>query len=251
MLPAKSISVIIPAYNEESRIGKTLEQLTGNMKHLKEIIVVTDGTDNTGSICSSFGNNIKVLQYKKRLGKGGAIMEGFKVAEGDVLTFVDADGAIPWYEVERLSMMVDKRTPCVVGSRWAQNSKVTKYQPRVRVFLGSAYRHLTNLMLNLNVKDIQCGLKCFEKNLAKQLIPRIFLKDWSFDTSLIYNVSLMGRNIVEEGIEWADMPNSKLKIFKVVPMMFAYVIGLKIVHSRFGPGFHFAFQKLSNIFSAV
>lgn len=246
-----SISVIIPAYNEEKRIRTTLEDLLHNMRYLKEIIVVCDGVDGTAELARSFGDKIKVLEFKDRLGKGGAIIEGFKEATGQVISFVDADGAISWDEVERLSLKVSKQVPCVIGSRWSYDSDITRNQPKVRMLLGKAYRTMTKILLGITVDDVQCGLKCFEKSLAKDLVPKIFLRDWSFDTSLIYNVHLMGKTIREEGIKWADVSDSKVKLLKVVPMMFAYVIGLKAAHSRFTSGFNLAFQKISVIFSSA
>lgn len=244
----ETLTIVIPAYNEEKRIGPTIESIIDNIQELKEIIVVSDGKDETPLIARSFGDKVKVLEFPKRMGKGGAIIRGLEVADSEIVGFTDADGSAPWFEIYRLSKMVDNENQCVIGSRWTSDSKVLKPQSILRIILGRVYRYLAFAFLRIKVKDLQCGLKFFKKELLVQLIPKIRIKDWAFDTSLLYNVNLLGYEIKEVGIIWSNKEETKLRILRAIPLMFAYVIGLRIAHSRYSTKLQPLFHKISRAF---
>lgn len=226
-------SIIIPAYNEEQRIGPFLKSITESFSGNTEIIVVFDGNDNTPEIVKSFGNRVKLIQFSKRLGKGGAIIEGFKQAKGEVVGFVDADGAIPASEVKRLSSMVTDENPCVIGSRWTRTSRIESSEPILNVFAGRVFHYLVFLILGLKIKDTQCGIKFFHRSILNSLLKRITIKSRMIDVVLLFHVKLLKKNIREVGIRWKHVSGTKLPIMKIIPFMFATLVGLRLVHSDF------------------
>lgn len=238
------VSIVIPAYNEEERIKPFLSSLISILEDDIEIIVVVDGNDTTPGIVKSFGERVRLIEFPNRIGKGRAIIEGFKRAEGEVIGFVDADGAISAEEILRLSNLVTKEIPVVIGSRWMKNSRILIAEPTLNRFASRMFHYLTFLILGLREKDTQCGIKFFHKSVIDLIINKIEISDWMIDVALLYHARLIGKEIREVGIVWSHKENSKFRILKGFPIMFFELIGLKIVHSKRLGG---RFQTLSNI----
>lgn len=226
-----SYSIIIPAYNEEDRIAKTIIDLEENIPEIKEIIVVFDGSDNTAEIAAGSGKKVSVLKFERRLGKGGAIIEGFKVASGDVICYIDADGSSPWYEVKRICSMVSEELQAVVGSRWMMTSRVIRHEPLFNRIASRMFHYTVFALLGIRMKDTQCGLKAFQQDLAKALSQRVKITNRTFDVALLYHIHRMGINPLEVGIEWRHDDNTRMPILKVIPMMFMTIIGLRLRHT--------------------
>ena len=214
-------SIVIPAYNEEKRISPFLKSILEEAPSSTEIIVVCDGNDGTADVVRTFGNRVKLVTFFQRQGKGGAIIEGFKIARGEVIGFVDADGAIPAYEVFRLASLTDKDHPCVIGSRWVKGSVIEYPEPVMRVIAGRVFHYMTFMVLGLIYKDTQCGVKFFHKNLLKVLVKRVQVKSWMIDVALIYHTRLLNIPITEVGIRWSHQDHSRLPVFRAPFMMFA------------------------------
>lgn len=227
-------SLVIPAYNEEKRIGPFLDSLVDVLDESYEIIVVSDGDDDTPSIVKKYCNNVRLLEFQNRLGKGGAILEGFKVAQGKVIGFVDADGAINVNDIIKISNSVTKGMPCVVGSRWVKSSVIASQESFFNVFAGRIFHYLVYLLLGIGTKDTQCGVKFFDSRLLSDIIHKITITGRMMDVALLFHVKKLGFPIQEVGIKWNHIPDSKLPILRAVPIMFAILIGLRIRHSEFG-----------------
>lgn len=230
-------SLIIPAYNEENRIGSFLKSLISNLNSLFEVIVVCDGNDLTAKIVNQVDPKIKILEFNDKLGKGGAIIEGFRAARGDIVGYVDADGSIPWYEIQRAFSSVSKVTPVIVGSRWLRSSKILHKQPWHRIILGRLYHYLTFALLGISVKDTQCGLKVYRFDVVQAVLRNIRLRNLSVDTAFLYHCKELGIRIKEMPIEWKDIPGSKFSSGRTVFYMLLTLVGLKISHSRFSNHF--------------
>lgn len=225
----KSISIVIPAYNEEKRIGRTLVDIMDNVTNLYEIIVVFDGNDGTPEIVKSVCPDARVLQFTEKLGKGRAIVSGIKEAKGDIVAYMDADGAIPAIELERLKQF-QKKDNFIVSSRWSADSIVEVKQPLHRIMLGRFFHYFVFIAFRIPLKDTQCGLKIFNTEDAKSIVQKVKVFDWAFDISLIYHGMESGIIPVEKGITWKHDPESKLKVFRTVPRMFISVILMWIVN---------------------
>jgi glycosyltransferase involved in cell wall biosynthesis len=229
--PKISISIVVPAYNEEERIGNFLDSLVNAVPNSTEIIVVCDGDDHTPEKVRSVGGRVRLLQFGSRLGKGGAILEGFKVAKGETIGFVDADGSISASEAVRLALMTSEQEPCVIGSRWVKGSYIVRQEPFLNVIAGRAFHFLTFLILGLGVKDTQCGVKFFHHFTLKSIIKKVTVNGRMIDVALLYQVKLLKSRIIEVGIQWEHKDGTKLRIWKAVPFMFATLVALRVIHS--------------------
>ena len=227
----KTISIVIPAYNEESRIASTIKDIRGSVENLKEIIVIFDGSDKTPEIVESICPDCKVIQHNHRLGKGRAVKEGIEKATGDIIAYVDADGSIPASEVNRLSTLLTDRN-FVVSSRWMKSSKIKVRQPGYRIIFGRVFHYFVFFLFRMDIKDTQCGLKVFRSKSLKEIIQKVRVFDWAFDVSVIYHAMEYGLKPVEVGIEWNNENGSKLKVFKTIPKMFLSVFGMWIINKH-------------------
>ena len=225
-------SLVIPAYNEEKRIGPFLTELTKGLNRNWEIIVVCDGNDRTADIARSHNGRFKVIESKHRLGKGGAILEGFKASIGDVIGYVDADGAIAVSEILKVFSCISEGCDVAVGSRWLNSSVVVSKQPLIRTVLGRLYHYLTFTFLRLTIKDTQCGIKAFRRSALLEVIPKVTIRNLSFDTSLLYNCKKSGSEIREVPIVWSHKDGSRVNSGKAAVVMFLSLIGIWMAHLK-------------------
>lgn len=224
-------SLVIPAYNEEERIVPFLTAVKKNLTDFAEIIIVCDGNDNTSKIAKKIDSRFIVFTFPHRLGKGGAIMEGFKYASGDVIGYVDADGSVSPNEVRKVFEAVTPLNEVSVGSRWVDGSKISIKQPLIRIVLGRLYHYLSFAILGLRTKDTQCGIKAFKSELLAKLSNKVIITNLSFDTAILYHSKKIGSNIIEVPITWQDVGGSKVKPVRTSIVMFLSLVGLRLAHS--------------------
>ncbi|MGP6240020.1 glycosyltransferase [Cuniculiplasma sp. SKW4] len=222
---SEGLSIIIPAYNEEKRIGKILKDLMETVKGVYEIIIVFDGNDSTPEVAKSICTECRILTYNRKLGKGGAILEGINAANGEIIAYIDADGSVPAEELERLRKNI-KKGEFVVSSRWVKGAKLEKRQTLKRIVLSRLFHYYVFGLLRIPIIDTQCGLKIFYAKDAKEIGKKVRVFDWTFDISMIFHGIKMGLSPREIGIKWKDSEGSKLKISKTVPAMFLTVLGI-------------------------
>ncbi len=219
------LSIIIPAYNEEKRIEPVLEEYLNTFKKA-EIIVMIEGTDNTINIIKKLKRKYKNLKYvysKDRLGKGGAIINGFKEANGDVIGFTDADGSINANSFNKLVNEIENYD-CIISSRKIKGAKITKNRPLLQRFGSWGFNLLTKLILGLPFTDTQCGAKVFKKIPSKYLIEKVKSKDWAFDADILYNLKKAKFKIKEMPIDWEHKAGAHFNFakffWKLIPAMF-------------------------------
>lgn len=225
-------SLIIPAYNEANRIVPLLTKLKEIHSDFREIIIVCDGNDETAQIARSLLPTSTVLEYDHRLGKGGAVLEGFRQADGDVVGYVDADGAIDPSEILKVFRCVNDYTPVAIGSRWLKTSYIITRQPILRVILGRIYHYVAFAILGLVQKDIQCGLKAYKRETLNVIMQRLTLRNLSVDTAILYHCKLLGTRVAETPISWKDVNGSKFHPIETSLLMFGTLIGLRLAHSK-------------------
>ncbi len=226
------LSIIIPAYNEEKRVGSTLEQYLNFFKRA-EIIVMVEGADNTLNIIKKLRRRYKNLKYfysEKRLGKGKAVLDGFKEADGDIIGFVDADGCVSAESFGKLVTEV-KNYDCVIGSRKIIGAKVKKNRPLMQRFGSGSFNLLTRLILGLPFKDTQCGAKVFKKIPAKYIVEKVKSKDWVFDADVLYKFKKAKFKVKEVPTEWEYKSGAQFNFakffWKLVPTMFISLIKIR------------------------
>jgi len=208
---SKKISVVIPAYNKGSSIFTVIDQLIKQLKLTAydfEIIVVNDGsTDDTlekAVRAKAFNGNsekIKIYQYPKNTGKGFALSYGFYKTTGELVAFCDADLDLPPVNLRvALAHMDQEKVDIIVGSKRHRDSKVN--YPLIRRVMSFCYQVLIRLLFNLNIRDTQCGLKIFKREILEAVIPKLVVKAFAFDLELLVVARQSGfTNIAESPIE--------------------------------------------------
>jgi len=216
------ISLVIPAYNEEDRIETALSNYYNPFQD-QEIIIVCDGTDNTRNIVGELSKkhpNIKLLIFEKRLGKGGAVIEGFKAAEGERIGFVDADGAVEPDDIKRMFDLLSQ-VDGVIASRRLKESKILVRQPLKRRIASKIFNILVRIIFGLNFKDTQCGAKVFRKEAIKNVSGELNTKGFEFDVELLWRLKKRGYKVIEFPITWKHSEGSGFSLSNAPKMFFS------------------------------
>jgi len=221
------ISIVIPAYNEEKRIGKTLERVYEYFKKKKtefEIIVVDDGSnDRTVEIVEKFSSDkkeIRILKHEKNMGKGKAVKTGILDAKGNLILFTDADLSTPIEEFEKLKKKIENGYDIAIGSRALKGSKIVIPQPFYRRIIGRIFPLLVRLIVIKDFKDTQCGFKLFKKEVAKKIFSQLKTEGFAFDVEVLARGKKENFKIAEVGVLWYNSPESKVSILKSPFKMF-------------------------------
>jgi glycosyltransferase involved in cell wall biosynthesis len=234
------ISIIIPAYNEQERIGNTLEEYAKYYNHHYpanyEIIIVLNGCkDDTEKVLVKYVKKysaIKYLNFPAPIGKGGAIKEGLRAAKGVLIGYTDADNSTRPEILHRLFAVLEL-TPsldCIIGSREVTGA-IVKNKTLKRKIMSRGFNALVNLYFNTGLKDTQCGAKVIRKTMIPKIMPNLLLSDMSFDVNFIVDVQKAGGKILEMPIEWEDDENSTVKPVKTSLLMLMSITRLKILYS--------------------
>lgn len=226
------ISIIVPAYNESKRIKNMLSLYADyflNRYTDSEIIVICDGNDDTAEIVRGMALNhpqIKLFEFASRLGKGGAIIEGFKKSNGDILGFVDADESVSTYQFEKLFDEL-KNFDCVIASRRASGAQILKKHPLKREISSKIFNIISNGLFDLKIKDTQCGAKVFKREAIERVLPKLKSAGFEFDVELLWRIKKEGFSIKEVPIEWQYDDKSSFSL-KYAPTMFFNLIKRRI-----------------------
>lgn len=217
------LSVIIPAYNEESRLPETLIEVynfLSRQKYSSEIVVVNDGsTDHTSETAGSFFRTIEqtsknvtfqVLQHQQNQGKGAAMRTGIMAANGQYLLLSDADGSTP---IEEVVDLLNTITMCeiAIGSRHLPESDIRVYQPWYRRLLSRVANIGIQILLLPGIADTQCGFKLFRKEIAKTIFRLSTINGWGLDMEILFIARLLGYSIKEVPITWLNSPQSRVR----------------------------------------
>lgn len=179
-----SLSIIIPAYNEEAVIAKTLSEVSnylGQQAYSSEIILVNDGsTDDTAKIASGF-SEVVLINNKVNTGKGASIKRGVAAASKDFILFIDADLAISINNCNRFINFASD-FDIVIGSKYIDQK--SEY-PIHRKVIGKTFSFLKSAITGLKIKDTQCGFKLYRSTVAKELFQLSNIKGWCFDVEIL------------------------------------------------------------------
>jgi dolichol-phosphate mannosyltransferase len=225
-----NISLIIPAYNEESRIEASVAIYANHFSN-REIIVVCNGcVDDTPNIVSDLCDkypNIKHLNFREKLGKGGAIKEAFKIAKGDIIGFVDADESVDPKDVDSMIEALS-HSDGVIASRRLRNSKILIKQPFNRRIASKVFNIFVRAVFGLNFKDTQCGAKVFRKRAIQKVLPILRTSGFEFDVELLWRLKRLDFNVIEFPITWKHSAGSTFSLSKA-PGMFFTLLKVRLV----------------------
>ncbi|MCE9613299.1 MAG: glycosyltransferase family 2 protein [Lentisphaerae bacterium] len=234
------LSIIVPAYNEESRIGPMLERyvpyFTARYGDRFELIVVVNGSrDRTAEVTLQYARQnpvIRCLVEPGNIGKGGALLMGFAVAKGQWIGFVDADGATPPEAYDDLVKHIGQAA-AIIASRWTRGAKVSPRQPLDRRLASRLFNTLVRILFGLRLTDTQCGAKLMRRDVLLPLLPRFGITRWAFDVDLLYQIKRAGGRIVEIPTTWSDVAGSKLQVGRASVEMLLALVRLRLLYSPF------------------
>lgn len=213
------LTVIVPAYNEETRLGKTLKTITSYLEEKKvqfELLVVNDGSiDRTVEIAQRIigqRTNCRVISLARNSGKGAAVRRGMQEAQGEFILFSDADLSTPIEEYFKLRRVLDDGADVAIGSRALTDSQVLVHQPWYREKMGKTFNLLVRLILWLPISDTQCGFKCFRREAALLLAGQQQVDGWAFDAELLFIARKQGLKITEVPVQWVNDRGTKVGI---------------------------------------
>jgi dolichyl-phosphate beta-glucosyltransferase len=229
------LSVVIPAYNEESRIPPTLEKLHRYLKDRYgdfEIIVVDDGSsDNTPSAVENLGqklDGIRLVRYAENRGKGYAVRTGVLASRGTLVLMCDADLSTPIEEIEKLKRFIRDGFAVAIGSRGLKESDILERQPWYRENMGKMFNLFVRILVTGGIHDTQCGFKLFRGDIARELFSKSLIDGFSFDVESLFLAKESGYTIKEVPVRWINSPTSRVRIMSDPVKMFLELFQIKV-----------------------
>lgn len=219
------ISIVIPAYNESARLGRTLDRVLnfiGQQEWDAEVVVVDDGSsDGTAEIVRAYAQKYEIVRlvqnpgnrgkgYSVRRGKGYSVRNGVLNARGAIVLFTDADLSSPIEEAPKLIEALDAGADIAIGSRWVRSELQTQRQSVARQVMGRVFNMLLRVLLRLDFKDTQCGFKAFRRSAAKALFPLQKIEGWGFDPEILFLAGRMGFKVAEVPVVWAHDEGTRI-----------------------------------------
>ncbi len=231
----KTISFVIPVYNEEKRLSKTFKalkelELPYGLK-LEEVIFVNDGsTDQTASCIKYYVSSIerkipnnkyriKLISYKQNKGKGYAIKKGMLEVTSDYALFFDADISTPLSELSKFVPKMQKNIDVIIGTRKNGKSTVIIHQPILREFLGRMFTKLATIILNVKATDFTCGFKAFSQKAYKEIFSQSKINGWTYDAEIILLAKKLNYSSVEVPVLWANDSKTKVRLYNAIPQV--------------------------------
>lgn len=224
------LSIIIPCYNEEQRIGKTLAIIgdyLNKQSYTSEVIVVDNGSsDMTNEVVQSYMDKVPNLQIlsRKSHGKGWAVREGMLAASGQYRLFTDADNSTDISQIEKLLPFAQEGYEVVISSRRIDGAVITHPQPWYREILGNMFAFVVRAIMPLGIKDTQNGFKLFTKRASERIFPHQTIFYWAFDVEVLALAHQFGYRIKEVPIVWVNDEGSKMSIKGMIRMLFEVII---------------------------
>ena len=231
------ISIVIPAYNEESRIVPTMEKIIDfvqNREHKSfEIVVVDDGSsDKTADVVKGFAAHapyIRLLKNEINSGKGASVKKGVMDARGDVIYFTDADLSTPIEELDRFFAEI-KDADIVIGSRAIDGADIVVHEPFYREILGKVFCGIVRAFCVPGFIDTQCGAKMFRKEAARKIFPFVKISRFAFDVEVLYLAHVFGYKVKELPVKWFYSSNTRVRPFVDGPKMLLDLLQIRWSH---------------------
>ncbi|MGH7514236.1 MAG: dolichyl-phosphate beta-glucosyltransferase [Gemmatimonadales bacterium] len=233
-------SVVVPAFDEESRIERTLLDMAGYFRGrntVAEIVVVDDGSrDGTSGAVGRLSRRcpeVRLIRLAQNHGKGYAVRTGVVNARGARILLADADGATPIAELARLELALDGGADLAVGSRVVTPGAGVSVRRRwYRHVMGRTFHFLVRSFAVRGVQDTQCGFKLFRGAVAHDLFSRMRMSGFSFDVEVLLMAQRRGYRIAEVPVNWVHQPGSKVRVMRDSLRMAADLLVIRANHLR-------------------
>ena len=212
--------MVIPAFNEAARIGRTVEEVLGHLARgfrRFEVILVDDGsTDGTLEAVAGDRATLRCLRNPVNRGKGFSVREGLKAARFDPILFTDADLSTPIEEAAKLLEAIDAGSDLAIGSRRSPGSSVQR--SLLRRLLGWGFAHLVSVTAVNGFRDTQCGFKLFRRSAAEEVLPFLTIDRWGFDVEILTVARRRGLRVAEVAVRWKQSGKSGIRFATPIEM---------------------------------
>lgn len=218
MSSGSTVSIVVPAYNEQPRLPNTLKALADFARahpQVTEVLIVDDGSrDETSAIARHCGESIvRLISYGPNAGKGYAVRRGVMEAQGDQILVTDADLSTPLDQMVRLQRELE-RAEVVIGSRAVDDSQMQVRQAWYRQAMGKTFNRITRALTGLPYKDTQCGFKLLRRDAARTIFAEAVVDRFAFDVEMLLLADQHGYRVVETGVPWFNSPDSRVRIIR-------------------------------------
>jgi dolichyl-phosphate beta-glucosyltransferase len=225
------ISIVIPAYNEEKRLDRTLARIRDYFANVPtshreiEIIVVNDGsTDGTANLVRRWMNEMPCLRLVENggnRGKGYSVRHGILEALGTIALFTDADLSSPIEESQKLLAAIDAGSDVSIGSRGVDRSMIVVHQSIFREVAGIIFNRFVKLFTGLPFEDTQCGFKAFVRERSRIIFEQQRIEGFGFDPEILFLAQRHGLRTAEVPVRWAHDAATRVHVFRDSLRMFA------------------------------
>jgi dolichyl-phosphate beta-glucosyltransferase len=230
MNPLPELSIIVPAYNEESRLPRTLTRIRdyfagrGMNPDQLEILIVDDGSnDGTVQVAEKWARewpSVRVISNGDNRGKGYSVRHGMLEARGRIALFTDADLSSPIEESEKLLAAVNAGNEVAIGSRALDRSLISTHQSRLRELAGMIFNGFVRIFTGLRFADTQCGFKAFVREPSRIVFEQQRIERFGFDPEILFLAKRHGLRTAEVAVRWAHDPATKVHMLRDSVMMF-------------------------------
>lgn len=228
-----AVSIVIPAYNEATRIAESLQRIDAYLKTVPwnaEVLVVDDGSsDETCSIVhQSELPGLRLIRVGSNQGKGNAVKTGVLAALGKFVLFTDADLSAPIEEIQKLLDAAENQSAdVVIGSRAVDRTYIEVHQTRTRELAGIFFNLMVRLWLGLRLSDTQCGFKLFRRERILPVFEKMSIRGFGFDPELLFLASRAHLKILEIPVRWRHVEGSKVRLFRDSTRMFTDLLQIR------------------------
>ena len=236
------LSVVVPAYNEERRIGPSLARIVtylAGRPGSAEVLVVIDGSrDHTRDVVRGVTDElhrdvpVRLLDRGTNSGKGASVRHGMLAARGDLRLFSDADLSTPIEEVERLAESIRSGADIAIGSRRLPDSRTDVPQPLPRRIMGGVFSWCARRLAAPGIRDTQCGFKLFTADATARVFARQHIEGFGFDVELLWIAHRLGLRVAEVPVIWDDDPRSTVRPVSDAARMLQDLVRIRLADRR-------------------
>jgi dolichyl-phosphate beta-glucosyltransferase len=227
------VSIVVPAFNEASRIGNSIRQIDEFLSQAAmpmEVLVIDDGSSDATSdvVRSVHAPAVRLIRNGENHGKGYSVRQGVLNAKGEYVLFTDADLSAPIIELQKLyDVAIRDKADVVIGSRAVDRSYIEKHQNRFRELGGILFNRMVRLLLGLDLNDTQCGFKLFHRERTRDIFEKQTTLGFGFDPEILYVAARRGLRIREVPVRWSHSEGSKVNFMRDGVRMFGDLLRIR------------------------
>jgi dolichyl-phosphate beta-glucosyltransferase len=227
------LSVVVPAFDEEARLGPTLDAILayGAVHHPGLEVIVADDGSRDATVAIALGRGVRVVSLGRNRGKGAAVRAGMLAARGDRILFSDADLATPIAELAKLAQAMDAGHDIAIGSRAVTGADIRTRQHPLREGMGRTFNLIVRAVLLGGIRDTQCGFKLFTRAAAHDLFARATIEGFAFDVEILW-LARAAYRVAEIPVIWRHVEESKVSPGTDAARMLLDVVRLRVRHRQ-------------------